>query len=130
MGISDYHTCVGMPDKSFNCWNACSAKDGACDACGARGMCCRIGHSGGGCDGKTHGIAGFHTCVVAGGGSSSSSKNAASANLTIIIPVVVAAILLVAAVLCLVRKRAVAAKQSHRASSMPDLGGKDEAEAA
>ena len=51
-----------------------------------------------------------------------------SASLSIIIPVVIAAVLLVAAVLYLVRKRRVAARQPHRQSSMPAIGGDDEAE--
>ena len=49
-------------------------------------------------------------------------------SIAIIIPVVIAAVLLVAAVLYLVRKRRVAALQLHRQSSMPTLGGDDEAE--
>ena len=69
MGIEDYHTCVApsdwpsMPDTSFNCWGACGAKNGDCDACGAHGKCCRIGHEGGGCDGSM-GIKDYHTCVA------------------------------------------------------------------
>ena len=59
---------------------------------------------------------------------SSSSKSTTGATLTIIVPVVVAAVLLVAAVLYLVRKRRVAALQLHRQSSMPTIGGDDEAE--
>jgi hypothetical protein len=59
-------------------------------------------------------------------GDSSDSGNGAS--LSIIIPVVIAAVLLVAAVLYLVRKRHVAALQLHRQSSMPTIGGDDEAE--
>jgi len=51
-----------------------------------------------------------------------------SASLSIIIPVVIAAVLLVAAVLYVVRKRVVAARQPHRQSSMPTIGGDDEAE--
>ena len=49
-------------------------------------------------------------------------------SIAIIIPVVIAAVLLVAAVLYLVRKRVVAALQLHRQSSMPTIGGDDEAE--
>ena len=49
-------------------------------------------------------------------------------SIAIIIPVVIAAVLLVAAVLYLVRKRRVAARQPHRQSSMPTIGGDDEAE--
>jgi len=60
------------------------------------------------------------------GGGNGGDNNDAS--LAIIIPVVVAAILLLAAVLFLVRKRVVAARQPHRQSSMPTIGGDDEAE--
>jgi len=59
-------------------------------------------------------------------GDSSDSGNGAS--LSIIIPVVIAAVLLVAAVLYLVRKLRIAALQLHRQSSMPTIGGDDEAE--
>ena len=59
----------------------------------------------------------------------SASKASGGASLAIIIPVVIAAVLLVAAVLYLVRKRRVAARQPHRQSSMPTIGGDDEAEA-
>ena len=58
----------------------------------------------------------------------SASKASGGASLAIIIPVVIAAVLLVAAVLYLVRKRRVAALQLHRQSSMPTIGGDDEAE--
>ena len=49
-------------------------------------------------------------------------------SIAIIIPVVIAAVLLLAAILYLVRKRRVAARQPHRQSSMPTIGGDDEAE--
>ena len=55
-------------------------------------------------------------------------RNRNSASLAIIIPVVIAAVLLLAAILFLVRKRRVAARQPHRQSSMPTIGGDDEAE--
>ena len=58
----------------------------------------------------------------------SASKASGGASLAIIIPVVIAAVLLVAAVLYLVRKRRVAALQLHHQSSMPAIGGDDEAE--
>ena len=58
----------------------------------------------------------------------SASKTSGGASLAIIIPVVIAAVLLVAAVLYLVRKRRVAALQPPRQSSMPTIGGDDEAE--
>ena len=58
----------------------------------------------------------------------SASKASGGASLAIIIPVVIAAVLLIAAVLFFVRKRAVAARQPHRQSSMPAIGGDDEAE--
>ena len=51
-----------------------------------------------------------------------------SASLSIIIPVVIAAVILLVAILYLVRKRRVAARQLHRQSSMPTIGGDDEAE--
>ena len=56
------------------------------------------------------------------------SQKIGGSSLAIIIPVVIAAVLLVAAVLYLVRKRVVAARQPHRQSSMPAIGGDDEAE--
>ena len=56
------------------------------------------------------------------------SQKIGGASLAIIIPVVIAAVLLVAAVLYLVRKRRVAALQLHHQSSMPAIGGDDEAE--
>ena len=49
-------------------------------------------------------------------------------SIAIIIPVVIAAVILLAAILFLVRKRRVAARQPHRQSSMPTIGGDDEAE--
>ena len=67
------------------------------------------------------------TCGICtnSGGSKNDSKQG---SVVIIIPVVIAAVLLVAAVLYLVRKRVVAARQPHRQSSMPAIGGDDEAE--
>ena len=58
----------------------------------------------------------------------SASKTSGGSSLAIIIPVVIAAVILLAAILFLVRKRRVAARQPHRQSSMPTLGGDDEAE--
>lgn len=74
MGISERHTCIdyrtrGTPldyqtDGDLNgahCLESCG-KSGECDACGAGGMCCRVGYVGGGCDGSM-GISEYHTCV-------------------------------------------------------------------
>ena len=58
----------------------------------------------------------------------SASKKSGGGSVAIIIPVVVAAVILLAAILFLVRKRRVAALQPHRQSSMPTIGGDDEAE--
>ena len=63
------------------------------------------------------------TCDICPG--SSGNSRSSNASLSIIIPVVVAAVLLVAAVLYLVRKRRVAARQPHRASSMPMAAGEE-----
>ena len=57
--------------------------------------------------------------------SKSGGQVVSSSSLAIIVPVVVAAVLLVAAVLYLVRKRRVAARQPHRASSMPMPAGEE-----
>ena len=56
------------------------------------------------------------------------SQKIGGSSLAIIIPVVIAAVILLAAILFLVRKRRVAALQLHRQSSMPTIGGDDEAE--
>ena len=71
---------------------------------------------------------GCSACINLGIESSSSNSGGqvvSSSSLAIIIPVVVAAVLLVAAVLYLVRKRRVAARQPHRASSMPMPAGEE-----
>jgi len=47
------------------CYEKCGQKDGHCpEFCGKDGLCCRSGHSGGGCDGK-EGDSKHHTCVLA-----------------------------------------------------------------
>ena len=58
----------------------------------------------------------------------SASKPSGGGSVAIIIPVVIAAVILLAAILYLVRKRRVAALQPNRQSSMPTIGGDDEAE--
>merc|ERR1711937_23369 len=43
------------------CWKTCGQTNGKCDYCGT-GYCCRVGYSGGGCNGQM-GTHKMHTCV-------------------------------------------------------------------
>ena len=85
-----------------------------------------------GCEGTiTLDLIKYTNCAAQSDNSSNDDGNGSSkgASLAIIIPVVVAAVLLLAAILFLVRKRAIAARQPHRDTSMPYVGDGDEAEA-
>ena len=62
------------------------------------------------------------------GSGEKASQKIRGSSVAIIVPVVIAAVILLAAILFLVRKRRVAARQPHRQSSMPTIGGDDEAE--
>ena len=100
------------PDKGLGDHNFCRNPDGE-----PRAWCYTT-------DGPRWDYCDVQTCEDGG----SASKASGGGSLVIIIPVVIAAVLLVAAVLYLVRKRRVAARQLHRQSSMPTIGGDDEAE--
>ena len=85
-----------------------------------------------GCEGTiTLDLIKYTNCAAQSDNSSNDDGNGSSkgASLAIIIPIVVAAVLLLAAILFLVRKRAIAARQPHRDTSMPYVGDGDEAEA-
>ena len=49
-------------NEGLDCWGACGNQQGPCSWCGARGMCCKVGVTGNGCDGIM-GTTGYHGCV-------------------------------------------------------------------
>ena len=68
-GIVGHHTCTVAGAHSYandgeECWDKCGQKEGRCDFCGTKGMCCRSDSfaDNSGCTGQ--GRSGDHTCTT------------------------------------------------------------------
>merc|ERR1739844_183165 len=59
---TDTETSTGLQNKGKDCWWGCGRRQGECSWCGD-GMCCRLGWTGNGCDGKMGEAGKGHVCT-------------------------------------------------------------------